>query len=126
MKNLDALEETIEDSGVVMLERDILLHLERLGALKLFQTCLCRILKLSSTLFDICDIKTELVEEPQINGTLENLVGKKVVHSVKKEEGKSRRKRSLDKSDHKFMEEKCSKCTLKDLNKKHFLLEEDH
>lgn len=113
MKNLDILEHTIADSGVVRLERDILVHLERLGALKLFQNSLCRSLK-PSTLSGISDRQTELVEVPQINGPLEDLVGKKVVHSVKKEERKLRRKKSLDKGNHEYMQEKRSKSTLKD------------
>lgn len=44
MENLDALEATISSTDLLRLERDILQHLGRLGALKLFQTCLSKTL----------------------------------------------------------------------------------
>lgn len=113
MKNLNALEKTIADSGVITLERDILVQLERLGALKLFQACLCRTLK-PSTLSDLSDTPTEPVEAPERGAPWEDLVGKKIIHSGKKEERKSRRKRSLHKGNDKFMQGKCSKSRLKE------------
>nr|XP_027085422.1 RNA polymerase sigma factor sigC-like isoform X2 [Coffea arabica] len=118
MKNLDVLEETIADSGVLRLEEDILVQLERLGALELFQTCLCRMLK-PSTLYDLSDKATKPVEASQINCPVEDVVGKKVVHSVKKEKRKSRRKRPLDKGNGKFMQEKYSS-TLEDAQQVEF------
>ncbi|KAK4412570.1 RNA polymerase sigma factor sigC [Sesamum alatum] len=96
MKNLDVLEDMFADSNVVRLERDILEQLERLGALRLFYSCLSRTLK-SSTSFDLTNATTELVEEPTVNDSVDNHVGKVVVRSGKKELRKLRRKRMLDK-----------------------------
>ncbi|KAK4388781.1 RNA polymerase sigma factor sigC [Sesamum angolense] len=96
MKNLDVLEDMFSDSNVVRLERDILEQLERLGALRLFYSCLSRTLK-SSTSFDLSNATTELVEEPKVNDSVDNHVGKVVVRSARKELRKLRRKRLLDK-----------------------------
>ncbi|KAL2237062.1 UNVERIFIED_CONTAM: RNA polymerase sigma factor sigC [Sesamum indicum] len=95
MKNLDMLEDMFSDSNVVRLERDILEQLERLGALRLFYSCLSRTLK-SSTSFDLSNATTELVEEPKVNDSVDNHVGE-VVRSGRKELRKLRRKRMLDK-----------------------------
>lgn len=96
MKNLDLLEYMFADSHVVRLERDILEQLERLGALRLFRSFLSRTLKSSSS-FDLSNVPTENVDEPRVNGSVENHPGKVVVQSGKKELRKSRRKRSLEK-----------------------------
>lgn len=42
LDNLDMLEDTVSGSDVIKSERDILLQLERLGAIKLFHTFLSR------------------------------------------------------------------------------------
>ncbi|KAK4742822.1 hypothetical protein SAY87_000823 [Trapa incisa] len=42
MENVDALEATISSMDLLKLEKDILQHLGRLGALKLFQTCMSK------------------------------------------------------------------------------------
>lgn len=87
------------------METDILVQLERIGALKLFQTCLCSTLK-PSDLFDLYDAPTKPVEAPRINGPVENFVAEKVAHSVKEKERKSRRNRSLIKNFYKFITQK--------------------
>lgn len=97
MENLDMLEATFNDSGLGRLERDILVQLERLGALRLFHIYLSRTLK-SSTIFDLCDTPTELIREPQMNGTVDVHIGKVIVRSGKREERKSRRERASEKA----------------------------
>lgn len=96
LQNLDMLESTFADSDVVRLERDIMVQLERLGALKLFHTCLSRTLK-SSTFSDFSDSPTQLIGELQKNDTADVHSGKIIVPSRKKEERKSRRKRASEK-----------------------------
>ncbi|XP_052211345.1 LOW QUALITY PROTEIN: RNA polymerase sigma factor sigC [Diospyros lotus] len=93
MENLDMLEATFSDSDVGRLERDILTQLERLGALNLFLTCLSRTLE-SSPFFDLSDIPTQIIKEPQMNGNADVHMGKVIVRSGKKEGRKSRRKRT--------------------------------
>ncbi|KAL6216529.1 hypothetical protein ACLB2K_009752 [Fragaria x ananassa] len=88
LQNLNVLEETFADSGVSKLEKEILLQLGRLGALKLFEICLSRTLKTSSFL-DLSDVRTEPIEEPKMER-------KNIVRSGKKEEGKSRKRTSYD------------------------------
>ncbi|KAL8522156.1 hypothetical protein ACS0TY_012339 [Phlomoides rotata] len=96
MKNLDMLEYMFSDSNAVRLERDILEQLERLGALRLFHSCLSRTLSSSSS-FDVSNAPAEIVEEPRVNDSVDNHVDKVVVRSGKKELRKSRRKRTLEK-----------------------------
>lgn len=98
MENLDILEETFADSNVVSLERDILVQLERLGALQLFHTCLSNTVK-TSTSFDMSDAPTEPIGEGQMQGTIDDHVSNVVVRSGKKDERKSRRERALEKAD---------------------------
>lgn len=88
LQNLNVLEETFADSGVSKLEKEILLQLGRLGALKLFEICLSRTLKTSSFL-DLSDLPTEPIEEHKMER-------KNIVRSGKKEERKSRKRTSYD------------------------------
>lgn len=96
MKNLDMLEYMFSDSDAVRLERDILEQLERLGALRLFHSCLSRTLNSSSS-FDLSNAPAEIVEEPRVNDSVDNHMNKVIVRSGKKELRKSRRKRTLEK-----------------------------
>ncbi|KAG6391224.1 hypothetical protein SASPL_148977 [Salvia splendens] len=96
MKNLDVLEYMFADSDVVRLERDILEQLERLGALRLFNSFLSSTIK-SSTSFDLSKAPTENVDESKVNDSVENRTGKVIVQSGKKELRKLRRNRSLEK-----------------------------
>ncbi|KAJ9701906.1 hypothetical protein PVL29_003915 [Vitis rotundifolia] len=98
LENLDILEEMFADSNMVRLERDIMVQLGRLGALKLFQIRLSRTLK-TSTSFDLFSAPTEHIRECQTNGTVDDHLDKVVVRSGKKEERKSKRERALEKAD---------------------------
>lgn len=84
MKNLDMLEEMFADSNAVRLETEILEQLQRLGALRLFDSCLSRTLK-----FDLSRVNDSVDEHV--------VVDKVFVQSGKKELRKLRRKRTLDK-----------------------------
>lgn len=69
MENLDALEATISAMDLVRLERDILQQLGRLGALKLFQTCLSKTLGDSvCEPFDLSCLPIEQNEEVEGRG----------------------------------------------------------
>ncbi|CAN6539987.1 unnamed protein product [Malus baccata var. baccata] len=94
LKNLDALEETFANSDVLKLEKEILLQLGRLGALRLFNACLSRTLT-SSSFFYLSGIPTVLIEEHKMDKKVDNDRGKVIVRSGKKEEKRSR-KRALD------------------------------
>ncbi|KAI3468161.1 hypothetical protein Pfo_024824 [Paulownia fortunei] len=104
MKNLDMLEDMFADSNAVRLERDILEQLERLGALRLFHSCLSRTFKSSSS-FDMSNAPTEIVEEPRINDSVDNHVSKVFIQSGKKGLRKLRRKRTLEKESATSMQE---------------------
>ncbi|KAK3009000.1 hypothetical protein RJ639_013592 [Escallonia herrerae] len=86
LENLIMLETAFTDSDAVRLERDILVQLERLGALKLFHTFLSRALTVP-TLVDLADASNGPVEKP-----------KNVVRSGKKEERRARRQKALEKA----------------------------
>ncbi|KAI9191193.1 hypothetical protein LWI28_004922 [Acer negundo] len=89
MENLDVLESTFSDNDVLRLEREIMLQLGRLGALKLYNTCLYGTLKTSNVL-DLSDVPTEKIEEHKTNDTMDDHKGKIVVHSKRKERRKLR------------------------------------
>lgn len=110
MKNLDMLEYMFSDSHSVRLERDILEQLERLGALRLFHSCLSRTLN-SSGSFDLSNAPAEIVED---NDSVDNHVNKVVVRSGKKELRKSRRKRTLEKENDTSLQKLPSKTISKD------------
>ncbi|KAM7513116.1 hypothetical protein LguiB_011991 [Lonicera macranthoides] len=97
MKNLDRLEEIFVDSDVITLENNILMQLERLGALQLFQTFLSRSLELPTSV-DASDLATGVIEEPRMNDRVDDRMAKIVVRSGKKEERKTRRERRLEKA----------------------------
>ncbi|KAL5558613.1 hypothetical protein UlMin_034824 [Ulmus minor] len=92
MQNVGVLEESFEDSDVLKLEREILLQLGRLGALKLFKTCLSRTLE-TSKLLDSSNNLTEQIEERRINSETDSHKGKAIIRSRKREERKSRKRR---------------------------------
>lgn len=90
MQNLGVLEETFADSDALRLEREILLQLGRLGALKLFNTCLLRTLEASNYL-DLSDIPTKSVKEHESsNNKMDNHTAKNIVRSRKSKVRKSR------------------------------------
>ncbi|XP_031382739.1 RNA polymerase sigma factor sigC-like isoform X2 [Punica granatum] len=63
MENLNALEATISAADILNLERDILLQLGRLGALKLFQTCLSK--ALSASMPEPFDLSFAMIEQKE-------------------------------------------------------------
>ncbi|KAK4485890.1 hypothetical protein RD792_008541 [Penstemon davidsonii] len=79
------------DSDVVRLERDIMKQLERLGALRLFHSCLSRTLK-SSTLSELSIAPSKILEKPSVNDSVDSQVDKFIIQSGKKELRKLRRK----------------------------------
>nr|AKC88702.1 sigma factor [Pelargonium x hortorum] len=90
MENLDVLEETFTDSNALRLERDILLQVQRLGALKLFNIFLSsRTMETSNVvgLFDIPGIKDCTTSRP---------MDKRIVRSGKKDKRKSTKERVLE------------------------------
>lgn len=93
MKNLDLLENMFADSEMARLERDILVQLEKLGALEFFHTCLSRTHH-SSTFPKVLDVPRELIKEVEKHELVGNAIDKVVVHSRKKQERKSRRNRA--------------------------------
>ncbi|GLT85499.1 hypothetical protein SLE2022_036880 [Rubroshorea leprosula] len=90
MKNIDVLEEIFDDSDVLRLEKDILLELGKLGALKLFYTFLYRTLK-SSNVFCSSSLPTNIGQcTHKRNKPVDNHVGKIVFCSRKNKERKKR------------------------------------
>lgn len=85
LQNLNVLEETFATSDVLKLEKEILLQLGRLGALRLFDICLSRTLKTSSFL-DLSDIPTVPVEVGKMERKEDNNISEIIVRSGKKEE----------------------------------------
>lgn len=84
MENLNALEDTLADSDALILERDILLQLGRLGALKLFHACLSK----SVDAPDACEVSDAVVEK-KMSSKRDNHV-KRIIRSGKRETRKSR------------------------------------
>lgn len=97
MQNINVLESTFSDLDALMLEQEILLQLGRIGALKLFNTCLSRTLE-ASNIFDLTDVPTECIEEHKINNNdlKDDHEGKVVIRSKRKEKRKSRNVRVLE------------------------------
>ncbi|KAK7384959.1 hypothetical protein VNO78_30662 [Psophocarpus tetragonolobus] len=81
MENLGVLEETFVNSEALRLEKDIMLQLEKLGALELFNVCLSRSLG-TSLVSDYAD-------------KVDEYKGKVLVQSSKKKENRTRRKREF-------------------------------
>lgn len=99
MDNLDALEATISAMDVLRLERDILQHLGRLGALKLFQTCLSKTLSDSmNESYELSRLAIEQNEEEK--GSKEaKKVAETIVRSGKGRVRKMKQKGESEKAD---------------------------
>lgn len=100
LDNLDMLEKSFADSDALKLERDILMQLGRLGALKFFNACLSRAPETSNAL-DLSDVLIENIEESKASGKFNDPVGKIIVRTGKKEERKSRRERAASQNGNK-------------------------
>nr|AKC88697.1 sigma factor [Pelargonium echinatum] len=92
MENLDVLVETFADSNALRLEREILLQVKRLGALKLFNICLSSRTIETSNVLDLSDVPIEGIKDC----TESHPMGKRIVRSGKKDNRKSRRERVLE------------------------------
>ncbi|CAN4127971.1 unnamed protein product [Withania somnifera] len=93
MKNLNMLENMFSDSEMSRLERDILVQLEKLGALEFFHTSLSRTHN-SSTFPKVLDMPRELTKEAEKDDLIGHGMDKVVIRSSKKQERKSRRNRA--------------------------------
>lgn len=86
MNNLNMLEKTFADSDALRLENNILSQLDRLGALKLFYSCLSR-----TRSPPVNSLVTEYIQEHQMKSNVNDQMAKIVVSSGKKEERKAKR-----------------------------------
>ncbi|XP_031737166.1 RNA polymerase sigma factor sigC isoform X2 [Cucumis sativus] len=98
MENLDVLEETFTESGMLSLERDIVLQLTKLGALEFFNTCLSRTLKTSS-FHDSSGLPIEGGEDHNVNQKTNDQNDNVTVYSAKKAGRRSVKKRAMDNAD---------------------------
>lgn len=98
LENLDILEEMFADSNMEGLEKDIMVQLGMLGALNLFETCLSRTLKATTT-FDLFGAPTEHIMGCLMKDPVDDHLDVVVVRSGKKEERKSKRERALQKAE---------------------------
>lgn len=94
MNNLNMLEKTFADSDVLRLESDILSQLDRLGALKLFHTCLSR-----TRSPPVNSLVTEYIQEHQMKSHVNDHMAKIVVCSGKKEKRKAKRVKASEKEE---------------------------
>ncbi|XP_008799751.2 RNA polymerase sigma factor sigC isoform X1 [Phoenix dactylifera] len=97
MENLDRIEDVFAGTDLVRMQRDILVHIRRLGALKLFHACLSR-----TRITPTADNSNFLHSEHSGGCSLEfPLVEQKhniIVRSGKKKERKLRRRRALERA----------------------------
>ncbi|CAI8605689.1 unnamed protein product [Vicia faba] len=91
MENLDVLEETFADSDALRLKKDIIMQIEKLGALELFNVCLTTSFG-TSHVTNCSDGVVEQVEENKRNCKVDDYTGKVIVHSSKRKESRRRRK----------------------------------
>lgn len=98
MENLDVLEETFTESGMLGLERDIVLQLTKLGALEFFNTCLSRTLKTSS-FHDLSDLPIEDGGDHNGNQKTNDWHDDIIVYSGKRAGRRSVKKRATDNAD---------------------------
>lgn len=98
MENLDVLEGTFTESGMLSLERDIVLQLTKLGALEFFNTCLSRTLKTSS-FHDLSDLPLEDGGDHNLNQKTDDHKEDIIVYSGKRAGRRSVKKRALDNAD---------------------------
>lgn len=98
MENLDVLEETFTESGMLSLERDIVQKLTKLGALEFFNTCLSRTLKTSS-FHDLSDFPIEDGGDHNVNKKTDDQNDDIIVYSGKRAGRKSVKKRAVANAD---------------------------
>ncbi|KAF3780391.1 RNA polymerase sigma factor [Nymphaea thermarum] len=98
IENLEKIEGLLVDSDLMMLEKEILIQIERLGALKLFHACLLKTLAATDTI----DVGASSIPQSE-DGFSETMrsysSGYVAVQSGKKKERKERRTRRMAKPD---------------------------
>ncbi|KAG9145597.1 hypothetical protein Leryth_021545 [Lithospermum erythrorhizon] len=87
MKNIDMLEHQLSDLDVIRLEREILVHIERLGALSLFHECLSRTRKPDSV--ELPESYVDAREDTHASCPVDRNL-RKFVPSLRKKKKKSR------------------------------------
>ena len=95
MENLKEIEETFADSDSVRLERDILIQIGRLGALKLFHACLSRTLKAPDA--KVAFPLTKHSKDSPISRPMKSRMDNITVFSGKRSQRKSMRERVAEK-----------------------------
>lgn len=94
MEGLEKMEDITNNSDVMRLEKEILLHIERLGALDLFRACLSRMTKaLSIKSFSASPLNAEYKGNSSSSMTLQSK--NIIVPSRRKMERKLKRQRSV-------------------------------
>ncbi|KAI3944557.1 hypothetical protein MKW92_034956 [Papaver armeniacum] len=100
VNSLEKVEEIFVDEELIRLEKDIMVQLGRLGALKLFHACLSRNLKTTTPAAATLNMSVPLPvipEDSPVNGAANDEVGDVItVRSGRKEERISKRKRALE------------------------------
>ncbi|OIV97818.1 hypothetical protein TanjilG_12575 [Lupinus angustifolius] len=94
LENLGTLEETFADSEAQKLRDDIMLQLGKLGALEFFEACLSRAIEPSRVL-DFTNGHPNQFGEQRKNSRVDEYMDKVVVHSSRKKQNKTRRKRAF-------------------------------
>ncbi|KAJ0971404.1 hypothetical protein J5N97_019363 [Dioscorea zingiberensis] len=89
LENLNEIENIVCNTDLLRLEREILVHMQRLGALKLFHACLSSTISTSATI-EHRDCLTECLDARPNNEI--------IVHSGRKEQRKFRRARASEKA----------------------------
>lgn len=95
MENLREIEETFADSDLLRLERDILIQIGRLGALKLFHACLSRTLK-APDVHTVALPLTKHSKDSPMDRPMNNHMDNITVFSGKKSQRKSMMERATE------------------------------
>ncbi|XP_074584661.1 RNA polymerase sigma factor sigC isoform X2 [Curcuma longa] len=95
MENIDRIEDLIVGADTVRLERDILTHLRRLGAMKLFTTCFSK--AFTETIIGSSNLVNKHLDAYPFELRFDEKKDSILVHSNKKEQRKKRRARRLEK-----------------------------
>lgn len=111
MENLGKIEDVIDSSDAVRLERDIMVHIGKLGALKLFHACLSRTLMAPTSSINSDFLLTENYKDYSSSFPLSRQEAPAIVRSGKSEESKLRRMRASSKRSKKVRDPKVSAVT---------------
>ncbi|XP_042402220.1 RNA polymerase sigma factor sigC-like isoform X2 [Zingiber officinale] len=95
MENIDRIEDLIVGADMIRLERDILTHLRRLGAMKLFTSCFSK--AVTETIIWSSNLVNKHLDAYPFELRFDEKKDNIVVHSNKKEQRKKRRAQRLEK-----------------------------